>query len=186
MTVDFWKEEYLLAPDFEDIYNYIETHQNQSFYFSHCSEVEHGSDFFYQMCLSGDIKYKEYVRCEENLNGVFTELLKKEQFVAFAADRTIFNSRKAKELTGLDKSQLNQLRDFCGRRQNIISSTDARNLLLCVTRGLASTCALAINWRVLMLMQDLHGTVVLSEDTDRDVISQMIKIFEKNDFVVIR
>lgn len=186
MTVDFWKEEYLLAPDFEDIYNYIVTHQNHSFFFSHCLEVEYGCDFFYQMCICGDIKYKEYVDCEENLNRVFAELLKKEQFVAFAADRTIFNSRKAKKLTGLDKSQLNQLWDFCGKRQNIISSADAKNLLLCVTRGLASTCALAINWRVLILMQDLHGTIVLSEDTDRDVIGQMIKIFEKNNFVVIR
>ena len=184
MTIDFWKEEYLLAPDFEDMYNFIETHQNQSLFFSHCLEIERRSDLFYQMCLSGDLEYERYVRCEENLHGVFTELLKKEQFVAFAANRTIFNSRRAKKLTGLDKMQLRQLQNFCGRKQNIISSDDAKKLLLCVTRGLASTCALAVDWKVLMLMQDLHGAIVIGEDTDMDLVAQMIKIFEKNGFVV--
>lgn len=183
MFVDFWKEEYFLDPNFDDMYHYVETNPEKALLFLSQLESNCGKDLFYQMCLE-DFDTVQYEQCEEAFRRAFSEILKRERIVAYAADRTIFDNRNVKKLTGLEKTQLKSLKLFCGCRQEVVSNGDFEKLLLCMTRGLASTCALAVNWKILLLMQDLHGCIVYNKETDMEGLKYMIDVFKKNAFVV--
>lgn len=184
MIIDFWKEEYFCEPNFDDMYHYVEKNPEKALLFMPQIEENCGKDLFYQMCPE-DFETVQYEQCEEALRRAFSEILKQERFVAYAADRSIFENRNAKELTGLEKSQLMSLKSFCGCRQEVVSTGDFEKLLLCMTRGLASTCALAVNWNILLLMQDLHGCILYSNDTDKDGLKHMVDVLQKNAFVVV-
>lgn len=182
VTTDFWNEDYFLHPDFEDMYNYVAENPEKTLLFSPTFEEKFGDELFYQLCLSGDLPYDQYARWEEELRQVFAELITKDKIIAFASPRGgICKSRK---LTGLNMRQLIQSKNFCGKRQYITTLKKASKLLLCTTRGLSSTCALALNWNILFLMQDLHGCILLDENYDKDGLNIVLEIFHNHCFIV--
>lgn len=183
MTVDFWQEEYFLHPDFEDLYTYAEVHPDRVYVFYPVAEAEYGDELFYQLCVSGDYPHSQYAQSEKELGEIFAELRTKERIVAFASSRTMY-SKQACKLTGLDRSQLQQLRKFCDKRQCLTSQEEMERFLLCVTRGLASACAFALDGKILLLMQDLHGCIIWNEDSDKAGLKQIIKTFQGHKFVV--
>lgn len=183
MSNNFWTEEYFCSPDFEDMYNYIPDHPEHALVFYSSAEVEHGDELFYQLCVFEEYPQNKYADCEKELADVFSKLTTKNKIVAYAASRKFVRNKDFIRLSGLDKLQLKNLIEFCDTRQLLSSRADADSFLLCATRGLASTCALAVEWKILFLMQDLHGCILYNEDSNKEGLAQVIKLLQEHGFI---
>ena len=183
MKKQFWTEEYFLSPDFEEMYDCISEYPNTRFFCS-AAEVAHGGDLFYQLCVFDGFSKEKYCECEKNLTDAISKLLNKNKIVSYAASRKFVSNKRFQKLSGLNEQKLKNLIKICDTRQILSSQSAVESFLLCATRGLASTCLLAVEWKILFLIQDLHGCILYNEDSDQEGLKQALKLFCDNGFII--